>query len=507
MKSSRWYWIVAFLIFLAGVVDFSVFLIKGLGQLSTSLIEVAVPGTYDLTLSEPGTYTVFKEIKQDEPLAATISVRIISKTTGAFVPLNRSSTTYTYSWNGRAGISSLEFQIQQPGPYELSCSYSGDRSGRTGTLAIGHNWGDRSANILRTGATGFLAWVAVGSVIAAIPFVRRQAGPAPPRAVAPAAAVEAGTEQTAVHRLRFYGTGAELFGIFVFNVLFTILTLGLYSFWAKVRTRRYLWGQTEFAGDRFGFHGTGRELLLGWLKAGLLFGGLVGVVNVLPLAWDHPLVQIAATLLFWTGLLVLIPLAIVGTMRYRLSRTSWRGIRFTFRGHYPALLRLFIRGMLLSAVSFGLYYPFYQTELRRFLTEHSFFGSTPFKFDGDGGDFFGRFVLALLLTLPTFGLIWIWYAAFQRRYYWDHTTFAGARFHCTVTAGGLLGLYAGNLALILISLGLALPWATVRTRRYDLDHLVLKGPVDLDSIAQQAQAATPTGEELAGFLDVDALPG
>jgi uncharacterized membrane protein YjgN (DUF898 family) len=212
-------------------------------------------------------------------------------------------------------------------------------------------------------------------------------------------------------------------------------------------------------------------------------------------------------LILFGGFMVLIPLAIIGTMRYRLSRTAWRGIRFTFRGEYRPFLQLMIRGLLLTGLSLGFYYPVYQTNLRRFLVDNTYFGSGSLKFDGEGGDLLGRYLLALLLTIPTFGLIWVWYTAYQRRFYWNHTSFAESRFHCTVTALGLLGLYSVNLALIFMSLGLALPWATVRTKRYDLEHLVLRGPVDLDRITQQAQTATPAGEELAGLLDIDALPG
>ena len=310
-----------------------------------------------------------------------------------------------------------------------------------------------------------------------------------------------------MHRLSFHGTGGELFGIFVLNVLFTLLTLGVYSFWAKVKTRQYLWGQTEFAGDRFSFHGTGKELLIGWLKAAALFGGLVALVNLLPIMWDEPWASVMAQLLFLGGFVVLLPVAIIGSMRYRLSRTSWRGVRFTFRGQYQRFLRIWVRGLLLTGLSFGLYYPIYQTNIRRFLVDHTSFGASPFKFDGYGSAVLGRFILTVLLTIPTLGLIWIWYIAFQRRYYWDHTSFAKARLRSTVTAGGLLGLYTVNLAIIILSLGLALPWATVRTKRYDMEHLDLQGPVDLDHITQQAQTAAPTGEELAGFLDVDALPG
>jgi len=315
-------------------------------------------------------------------------------------------------------------------------------------------------------------------------------------------------DERAIHRLRFHGTGRELFGIFTINSFLTLLTLGVYSFWAKVKTRQYLWGQTEFAGDRFGFHGTGKELLMGWLKAAVLFGGLILVTSLLlPTLWDDPMADVVGQVLLAIGFVILLPLAIIGSMRYKLSRTSWRSIRFTFHGGYQELFRLMLKSFLLMGVTLGLYVPFYQTHLRRFLVEYSRFGSAALTFSGAGRDLLGRYALTLLLTLPTLGLIWLWYIAFQRRYYWNQTCFAGARFHCTVTGLSLLSLYAGNLTLIVLSLGIALPWVTVRTRRYDMDTLVLQGPLDLDAMTQQAQAATPTGEELSSFLDVDALSG
>ena len=74
-----------------------------------------------------------------------------------------------------------------------------------------------------------------------------------------------------MHRLSFHGVGGTLFGIHIVNVFLTIVTLGIFYFWGKARVRRYLWSQTAIAGDRFAFHGTGREMLIGFLKAVLVF--------------------------------------------------------------------------------------------------------------------------------------------------------------------------------------------------------------------------------------------
>ena len=82
----------------------------------------------------------------------------------------------------------------------------------------------------------------------------------------------------------FHGRGGTLFGIHVVNTLLTLVTLGVYYFWAKTRLRQYLFSQSEIEGDRFAYHGTGRELLLGdpksegpfaeisWAQRGTLLG-------------------------------------------------------------------------------------------------------------------------------------------------------------------------------------------------------------------------------------------
>ena len=484
---------------------------NNLDRLVGSLIQVTVPSSVELTFTETGAYTIFMEAEEEQP-TAKLNVRLISKKTGAFVPVDPVTTMMFYIWDDRRAVAVKEFRIEQPGPYELDAFFSASPNQTPTTLTIGHSWGERFSDIFMTGMTGLLAWMALAGIIAAIPYIRKRPPAGRPGTDETASHAEATaavpSDADSIHRLRFHGSGDELFGIFIVNILFTLLTIGVYSFWAKVKTRQYLWGQTEFAGDRFGFHGTGKELLVGWLKAAVLFGGLVIVTRLLlPTLWDDPQADEAGQVLLALGFVGLLPLAIIGSMRYRLSRTSWRGVRFGFQGGYRELLGIMLRSFLLMSVTLGLYLPFYQTSLRRFLVNHSRFGSTSFAFDGEGWDLLGRYVLTLLLTLPTLGLIWLWYLAFQRRYHWDHTSFAGARFHCTVTGSGLLGLYAVNLAIIIASAGLALPWATVRTRRYEMENLVLQGPVDIENITQQAQAATPTGEELSGFLDVDALPG
>jgi len=312
----------------------------------------------------------------------------------------------------------------------------------------------------------------------------------------------AGPSPRQTQRLFFHGSGGSLLGIHIVNVLLTIITLGIYYFWAKVRVRSYVLSQTEFAGDRFAYHGTGKELLFGFLKAVLLIGIPFVLLRLgIDVVARGPIARAVGGSLSYLAILVFLAFATIGARRYRLSRTSWRGVRFSFRGQLLEFLKLFVGGSLLSTITLGLYYPFFDTRRHGFLVSRSYFGSQKFSFDGRGKDLFGRFLLTILLSLPTLGLCWFWFLARKQRYFWDHTSFGAARFRCTVAGGKLLALNLGNALLLVLTLGFGWPWAVVRNARFACTYLVLEGPLDLATVQQEAQAVSTTGEGLAGILD------
>lgn len=304
-----------------------------------------------------------------------------------------------------------------------------------------------------------------------------------------------------IHPLTFHGTGGELLGIQIVNMLLTVVTLGFYYFWGKVKVRRYILSQTEFEGDRLGYHGTGKELLIGFLKASVLFFIPLILLNIVPDLIGSPIVKIIAGILTYLLVMVFIPFAMVGARRYRLSRTSWRGIRFSFRGKTFEFIKFFLWGSFLTGLTLGLYYPIFGTRRYGFLMSHSYFGNEKFKFNAGGRELFGPYLLALLLFLPTLGLYWFWFLAKKQRYFWEHTSFDTLRFRSTVTGRALLNLVIGNFILMAITLGVGWPWIVVRTVRFTFKYLTLEGPLALEKIKQEAQAASPTGEALEGFMD------
>lgn len=304
----------------------------------------------------------------------------------------------------------------------------------------------------------------------------------------------------AAYRANFHGDGGSLFGIMIVNLLLTIVTLGIYSFWAKVKVRRFLYSQTEFAGDRFAYHGTGKELFIGALKA---LGVFVGFYVILGLV-GYFISQGLALALIYIGIAALIPLALYGSMRYAMSRTSWRGIHFSFRGGLGECYKTFLGGIFLTIVTLGVYMPFFQANMRRYWTNHTYFGDTKFAYDGKGKDLVWHFLLAVLLTIPTLYLYWVWYGARKIRYDWSHTSFATGRFSSTVSGGAILWLVVSNLLLLVVTLGFAIPWIMIRNIRFMCERTSLSGPIAWSTIVRDPRAPKvgATGEGLADGLDV-----
>ena len=319
---------------------------------------------------------------------------------------------------------------------------------------------------------------------------------------------ESDSNSNQVWKLRFHGTGGSLFGIHIVNMLLTALTLGIYYFWGKVKVRNYVYSQSEFEGDRFAYHGTGKELLIGWLKGAAILAAIYGIsFGLFYLLGEKSMWGQVLYLLFLLPPLMfgLIPIAIAGAWRYRLSRSSWRNIRFSFRGHTREFMKLYAPGLLLTMITLGFYGPIFSCRIRKFLLDRTFFGNAPFSFDGDGKELLGPYAVAFFLGLPTLGLSWFWYAARQHRYLWSHTRFAGADFGCSITGGSLFWLKFVNGILVVVTLGFAQPWVLVRTVRFMFERISLHGSLDLAVIEQEAREAGATGEGIADLLDTELL--
>src|SRR5438445_10585531 len=69
----------------------------------------------------------------------------------------------------------------------------------------------------------------------------------------------------------FTGTATEYFRIWIVNLFFSLVTLGIYSAWAKVRKRRYFYGSTRLDGDSFDYFASPKAILNGRIIAVAIF--------------------------------------------------------------------------------------------------------------------------------------------------------------------------------------------------------------------------------------------
>jgi uncharacterized membrane protein YjgN (DUF898 family) len=194
--------------------------------------------------------------------------------------------------------------------------------------------------------------------------------------IASAGAVQFLGKETAYWRLRIKGAGLLL------------LTLGLYRFWFATDIRRFLWANTEIAGDTLEYTGLATELLVGFLFAIAILVPLYTVfaIGALELTPHAPIVVIA-------GLVVVTLLgefALYRARRYRLTRTVFRGVQFDQHGAAWRFAPYALVWWGLAIVTLGLAYPWAQASLQRFKMKHTCYGDLEGAFVGKAAALFVR---------------------------------------------------------------------------------------------------------------------
>ena len=153
----------------------------------------------------------------------------------------------------------------------------------------------------------------------------------------------------AAYRLRFSGTGGEYFRVWIVNVLLSIVTLGLYTPWARRRTARWFYDHTLIASSPLEFTAPLRKMVFSFILFALLY-----------IAY-----QIAAetgqetmVLFFIIAAAALAPYIWGSAMRFRLASTRWRGLQLHFaagwKDVYLASWPIFVMAATWIAISFGL---------------------------------------------------------------------------------------------------------------------------------------------------------
>ena len=368
------------------------------------------------------------------------------------------------------------------------------------------------------------------------------------------------------HPFTFTGTAGSFFAIWIVNLFLTIITLGIYSAWAKVRKKRYFYGHTWVGGANFEYHGNPIAILKGRLIAVAVFAVYSGVGHFMP--------KVAALLAF--ALFAAAPWFIARSMAFNAWNSSYRNIRFRFQATYMdvlktiwpiALVLIFplimpeidktnkVAPPTLFWVLFGLQmlaifsvYPYAIGRLKILHVNHSQYGAAPFKTDLGVGPFYKIYFLAMLLAFAAVVMIGIVVGVvvasaaaagagrsagfimpilaglfFMIVYFamgslmlaytksrmgnlvFNNTRLGGqVSFTSTLKLRRLWLIYFTNMLAILFSLGLAIPWAVVRMMRYRAECLTLESTSSLDAFISGVSAQVgATGEELGEFFSID----
>jgi len=355
--------------------------------------------------------------------------------------------------------------------------------------------------------------------------------------VAPSVPKPAAAQPSPPQPVEFGGSAGEYFGIWLVNLLLSVITLGIYSAWAKVRRLRFFLGHTTIGGHRFEYHANPIAILKGRLVA-------VGVVVALNVVSSVAPVLGGATTL---ALLLLFPWVVNRSLRFNARMTSFRNVRFDFQGSYGRAFVAFLLFPFLSVISLGLLIPFSTRYGARYLAESYHYGTSELNTDPPLSALykglllaFGIIVLPLLLLvgwarasfdwlaplevkgelppeillflqfLPVvlvlvFYLGYFCYQAIARNVVFGHLTLAEVhRFESRLSGLRLAWILLSNTVLTIATLGLLQPWAAVRRWRYEKETLTLIPGGSLDEFIGQVQASDEViSSEYADLQDMD----
>lgn len=308
------------------------------------------------------------------------------------------------------------------------------------------------------------------------------------------------------NEFRFNGKGSQLLGIMLLNTLLSIITFGVYYPWARVNRLKFFWENASLNSSPFVFHGTGKELFKGFIKVLTFIGVFYSMLLYSKLSGNLSLYFISL-LAFLIALIFIIPLAIHGAMRYRLSRTSWRGIHFGYRGSRAQLVTDFFIGSIFTIITFGIYNSWFVNGLRTYIISNIRFGNLRFGYDGSGTELFAIKLKSFIFSIFTFGLYYFWYLEEWTNYYMNHCYIEqnGKNYYFTgrLRGSGYFMLIVGNLILSIITLGLATPWVIVRTTHFIIRNMEIPAGVNFNHIAQsEDEFKDAVGDNLIDFFDL-----
>ena len=363
----------------------------------------------------------------------------------------------------------------------------------------------------------------------------------------------------------FTGKAGEFFAIWIVNVALTILTLGIYSAWAKVRTNQYFYGNTLLDGTSFRYTANPKQILKGRIIAFIIFVIYFAASNVSPI--------------FGAGaffvLMLLVPAFLVLSMSFRLKNSVYRNVRFNFDKNFSGVYKIFaIPVVVMSAYIFVinqfqasieanagdqpafpifvfvllglimLMAPWWEYMITNFKVKHAKYGDAGFSFSATTKNYYWLY-LKMILWLIAFSVLiglgatgmtalfksesadpseimqympilmaivivpfYLWLFAYmatkRTNLLYNNIDIAGHKTKSELKTGYMMYLYLTNTLGMLLTLGLLMPWAKIRTARYRASVTSVDVAGDLSQFTVvQADQQSALGEEMGEMFDLD----
>ena len=329
-----------------------------------------------------------------------------------------------------------------------------------------------------------------------------------------------GSEQTQTSDtldFTFRGDGMEYFKIWIVNVLFTILTLGIYSAWATVRNNRYFYSNLYLDGNNFRYLAEPLTIVKGRLIAVAVF------IAFSVLSAVEPMLSTAMVVV----LLLVFPYFLNQSIRFNHRMSSYKNIQFRFKGSYFEAFMVMYVWPLLGILSLGILYPMAMLKGNEYMVKNSSYGTTSFDFHATFKDYGVIFLTllgaGLLLGLPImwvmssfpslnfisyplvaavyFGFI-LFFIVQTANLFYRSLSLAEHKFSAGITMPGMAKVILINMALTLLTLGLYLPAAKVRMTKYICSCLEMNVNGSLDNfVAGEKENVGALGEELGQIFD------
>lgn len=335
------------------------------------------------------------------------------------------------------------------------------------------------------------------------------------------------------HRFTFQGRGGEYFKIWIVNILLSIITLGIYSAWAKVRNNQYFYGNTFLNNASFEYTALPMQILKGRIVAVFALFGVNTLSQIMPTVGS----------ILFLFIFLAMPWVVMKALAFNARNSRYKNIHFNFAQNFGESFKVFVLLPILYIITLGLAFPYFQYRLKHYIVSNHYFGKSAFKFNLDKAEEFyyvyikaflfmiilivismlifsqidlativGSDLVASLLGTLLIIFVYMWlYAFIQSHVYnltYQHAEIDKHKFYANMPSKGLAILYLTNTLGILLTLGLFIPWAKVRAAQFRARYTEFHASEDLDQfIANKIEKQNALGEELGeqfgDALDID----